>query len=64
MIPGAWISQRKAANTQHHPGLVKDNMEKKKMIPGGRNRQREVSNNQQDSGFDEGPTTRPYHTGI
>ena len=52
MIPGGWISQRKAANTQHHPDLVKDNMDEKEMIP-------KASNNQQDSGFVEGPTTKP-----
>ena len=58
MIPGGWISQRKAANTQHQPDLVKDNMDEKEMIPGGWNRQREASNNQQDSGSAEGPTTK------
>ena len=52
MIPGGWISQRKAANTQHHPDLVKDNMDEKEMIP-------EASNTQQDSGYVEGPTTKP-----
>ena len=30
MIPGEWISQREAINTQHHPDLVKDKMAKSK----------------------------------
>ena len=47
------------ANTEHHPGLVEDNMEEKKMIPGGWKRQREASNNQQDSGSIEGHNTKP-----
>ena len=59
MIPSGWISQREALNTQHHPGLVEDNMEEGEMIPGGWNRQREASNNQQDSGSVEDPTTKP-----
>ena len=29
MIPGGWISQREAANTHYHPGLVENNMEEK-----------------------------------
>ena len=59
MIPGGWISQREAANTQHLPGLVENNMDEKEMIPGGWNRQREASNNHQDSGSVEGPTNKP-----
>ena len=34
MIPGGWISQRKAANNKHDPDLVKNNLEEKEMIPG------------------------------
>ena len=53
MIPGGWISQRKAANTQNQSDLVKDNMDEKETIP-------EASNNQQDSVDSvEGPTTKP-----
>ena len=63
MIPGGWISEREAANTQHHHGLVEDNMEEKEMIPGGWNRQREASN-KQDSGSAEAPPPSPHHTGI
>ena len=58
MIPGRWISQREAANTQHIPGLVENNTEEKDMIPGGWNRHRYASNNHQDSGSGEGPTTK------
>ena len=52
MIPDGWISQREAANTQHLPGLVENNTEEKEI-----NKQREASNNHQDSGSVEGPTT-------
>ena len=57
---------REAANTQHHPGLVEDNMEEKEMIPGGWNRQRKASNKQLDYGSVEGPTTKHsfHQTGI
>ena len=59
MIHCGWVIQREAANTQHHPGLVEDNMEEKEMIPRGWNRQREASNKQRDSGSVEGLTTKP-----
>ena len=34
IIPGGWISQKEAANTQHYRGLVEDFMEDKEMITG------------------------------
>ena len=58
MIHSGWISQRKTVNTKEYPGLVKDNMEEKEMIPGGWNRQREASKIQKDFGSVEGPTTK------
>jgi hypothetical protein len=40
MIHSGWSSRREAVNTQHHHGLVEDNMEEKEMIPGEWNRER------------------------
>ena len=52
MITGGW-------NTKQDLGHVEDATKEIEMIPGGWNRQREASNNQQDSGSVEGPTTKP-----
>ena len=59
MISGRSISQREAANTQHHPGLVENIIEEKEMIPDGWNMQRGAINKQQKYGSAEGPTTKP-----
>ena len=46
MTPGGGNSHREANYTHHHPGLVKDAIDEKEMIPGGWNMQRMARNNQ------------------
>ena len=65
MIPGGWIGQRKAANTQHHPGLVKDTMEEKVMLflVDGIGRERPAITNKI-MALLMAPPPSPHHTGI